>query len=116
MKTRAYSLVLGATLVGTMTMLAAGCDKPAPPAETTVVVQTAPAGPDVNDVDVSTRVTAALAIDPELASYPITVVTLKGDVRLSGVVDTQAQIDRAAEVARAIPGVHSVNGELTLRQ
>jgi hyperosmotically inducible periplasmic protein len=116
MKTRAYLLVLGVTLAGAMTMLAAGCDKPAPSAQTHALAPSAAAGPDVNDIDLSTRVTTALANDPVLGSYPIAVVTLKGDVRLTGIVDTQEQIDRAAEVARVIPGVHSIHDELTLRQ
>jgi hyperosmotically inducible protein len=43
------------------------------------------------------------------------VVTLKGDVRLSGVVRTQAQIDEAQRIARDAGGAHTLHNELTLK-
>ena len=45
----------------------------------------------------------------------IDVETLKGDVRLSGVVNTQMQIDSAVKVAKSANGVHSVHDELKVK-
>jgi hyperosmotically inducible periplasmic protein len=42
-----------------------------------------------------------------LKGVDITVVTLKGDVRLNGVLDSQSQIDEALRVAKAREGGRS---------
>jgi len=46
----------------------------------------------------------------------IGVVTLQGDVRLTGIVTEQSQIDEALRIARAAVGAHSVHDELTLKK
>jgi len=46
----------------------------------------------------------------------ITVVTTKGDVRLTGILDSQAQIDEAIRIARAVNGVHAIHHELTIKK
>jgi hyperosmotically inducible protein len=43
-------------------------------------------------------------------------VTLKGDVRLIGVLDNQLQIDEALRIARASEGAHTIHDELTIRK
>ena len=43
----------------------------------------------------------------------MTVVTLKGDVKLSGEVDQQSQIDYIEGLVR---GVHSLHNELRIKQ
>jgi osmotically-inducible protein OsmY len=70
----------------------------------------------VDDVDVTTKVQTALLQDPALKAFDIKVVTLKGDVRLTGMVDTQAQIDEALRLTRAAEGVHSIHDELSLKK
>jgi osmotically-inducible protein OsmY len=70
----------------------------------------------VDDADVTTKVQTALLREPTLKSFDIKVVTLKGDVRLTGMVDTQAQIDEALRLARAADGVHSIHDELSLKK
>jgi hyperosmotically inducible protein len=51
-----------------------------------------------------------------LKGADITVVTLKGDVRLTGVLDSQAQIDDAIRISRAAEGAHTIHDELTLKK
>ena len=43
------------------------------------------------------------------------VVTTKGDVRLTGVVQSQVQIDTALRIARAAEGGHTIHDELTIK-
>ena len=89
----------------------AACGRPAaPPA-----VAATPAMPDVSDMDVTTRVKTALLRDDATKAFEVIVLTTKGDVRLSGVMDTQAQKDQALAVTRAIEGVHTVHDEITLK-
>ena len=91
-----------------------GCSKPAEvPAGSS-----APASVDINlsDGDVSERVKTALLQSDSLKGMDITVVTTKGDVRLTGILDSQPQVDEAIRIARAIEGVHSIHHELTIKK
>jgi osmotically-inducible protein OsmY len=97
-----------------MLLFAAGCSKPPEPVATQAAVQ--PSNQETADADVTTGVNTALLRDSTLRSLDITVVTTKGDVRLTGQVDTQSQIDNALTIARGIGGVHSVHDELTLKK
>jgi osmotically-inducible protein OsmY len=74
------------------------------------------AGGNVNDVDVTEHVKTALHQSDVLKSIDIAVVTRKGDVRLNGMVDSQAQVDEALRIARAADGAHSIHDELTIRK
>jgi len=58
----------------------------------------------------------ALQQNDSLKAFDIGVVTLKGDVRLSGMLDSQAQIDEALRIARAADGAHAVHDELTIKK
>ncbi len=73
-------------------------------------------GNKVDDVVVTTQVNAALIADASVKSLDITVVTRKGEVQLSGFVDSQSQIDRAMLVARGIQGVSSVSNEMSIKK
>ncbi len=81
-----------------------------PPAASTTV------GTAVDDTVVTSRVKSALMADDTVKSFDVSVETVQGEVRLSGVVDTQAQIDQALSITRAAEGVRSVKHELTLKQ
>jgi len=82
------------------------------PAQTGSAVDAA----NIDDVTVTANVTTALLQDELLKPYSISVVTTKGDVRLTGVVTTQAQVDQAIAVARSVAGTHAIHDELTLRK
>jgi osmotically-inducible protein OsmY len=51
-----------------------------------------------------------------LKGFDISVTTLKGDVRLNGQLDSQAQIDEAIKIARAADGAHTIHDELTIKK
>ena len=95
-------------------MLAGGCSKPPEP----VVSMPAPsvAVGNVSDIDVTEHVKTALLQNDSLKGFNIAVVTLKGDVRLTGAVDSQVQIDEAIKIARASEGAHTIHDELTIKK
>jgi hyperosmotically inducible protein len=79
----------------------------------------APAPPPVAqiaDVDVTEHVKTALQQSESLKGFEINVATLKGDVRLTGVLDNQAQIDEAIKLARSSEGAHAIHDELTIKK
>lgn len=73
-------------------------------------------GNKVDDSIVTTRVKSALLADPVIKSADIAVVTSKGDVQLSGFVDSKAQIDRAIAVAAAVEGAQRVVNEMSIKK
>jgi hyperosmotically inducible protein len=99
-------------------MMLVGCSKTpeAPGTPPAAAGPPAPAAANVSDVDVTEHVKTALHQSDALKGFDITVVTLKGDVRLIGVLDSQAQIDEAIKIARASDGVHAIHDELTLKK
>nr|WP_315187176.1 BON domain-containing protein [uncultured Albidiferax sp.] len=88
------------------------CSKPAEtvatPAPTTV-------GTEIDDTVLTTTVKTALLADSEVKSLDVKVETRKGEVMLSGFVDSQAQIERATAVAQAVAGVKSVDNKMALK-
>jgi hyperosmotically inducible protein len=94
--------------------LVAGCNKSADTLPAAAAASQS--GVNVTDIDVSEHVKTALRQSESLKGFNIIVVTLKGDVRLTGVVNSQAQIDEAIKLARAADGAHSVHDELTLKK
>lgn len=74
------------------------------------------AAANVTDVDITEHVKTALVQAASLKGTDITVVTMKGDVRLIGVLDNQAQIDDAIRIARAAEGAHTIHDELTVKK
>lgn len=73
-------------------------------------------GNKVDDSIVTGKVKAALIADEAIKSTDIAVVTRKGEVQLSGFVNSQTQIDRAVLVASAVEGVSKVNNEMTIKK
>ena len=102
----------GAAMVALVLM--AGCDKT--PEAGGLNMTSPPNAANIADVDVTTNVKTALLRDAALQGVDISVITLKGDVRLIGVVDTQGQIDAAVKLARGSDGVHAIHDELTLKK
>lgn len=68
-----------------------------------------------DDSAITAKVKAAIFDDPSLKSAEINVETFKRVVQLSGFVNSQADIDRAAVVARGVSGVTSVKNDLRLK-
>ena len=59
---------------------------------------------------------AAIAKDKSIDAGSIGVSAKNGDVTLTGTVDETAQIDKAAALAKGVPGVDSVQNKLTVRR
>ena len=73
-------------------------------------------GTKVDDSIVTGKVKAALIADEAIKSMDIAVVTRKGEVQLSGFVNSQTQIDRALLIASAVEGVTKVSNEMTIKK
>ncbi len=111
MKKRSGFLVLTAAMAA---MVAAACSKPPDVVAASPVASTA--ADNVSDIDVTEHVKTALHQSELLKGFDISVVTLKGDVRLMGVLNTQAQVDEALQLARTAVGAHAIHNELTLKR
>jgi osmotically-inducible protein OsmY len=111
MKVRTGLLSLGVMLP---VLLLGGCEMPA---EATATAQkTAAAGMAARDVAVTERVKAALAGDAGIKDHEVAVVTTKGDVRLTGMLDSRGQIDHAIALVRGVEGVRSIHDELGVKK
>jgi osmotically-inducible protein OsmY len=73
------------------------------------------AGEYLDDTVITTRVKTAIFDEPTLNSSEIHVETFKGTVQLSGFVSTQAEIDKADEVARSVKNVKSVKNNIQVK-
>lgn len=73
---------------------------------------TAQASAVVDDAAITTKVKAALLADDQVKGTQINVDTSGGTVTLTGTLDSQAQVQRAMEVAKGVSGVQSVKNNL----
>jgi hyperosmotically inducible protein len=73
-------------------------------------------GNTIDDGIITTKVKSALLNADDLKSMGIAVATNIGNVQLSGLVDSNEQISRAAEIAKQTEGVTSVDNELSVRK
>lgn len=83
-------------------------DKAVPAASVTI-------GTEIDDAVLTTKVKSAMMADEYVKSLDIKVETFKAGVMLSGFVDTQAQMDRSVEVAKAVAGVKNVDNKLSIK-
>jgi len=72
-------------------------------------------GQYVEDSDVTTKVKAAIYNDPQVKDNEINVSTFKGVVQLRGFVRSQADVDRAVELARGVSGVKGITNDMRLK-
>ena len=72
-------------------------------------------GEYVDDSVITTKVKTAIFNDSSLKVNEINVETFKGVVQLSGFVRSQADIDKAVQVARGVAGVKSVKNDLRVK-
>jgi hyperosmotically inducible protein len=73
-------------------------------------------GAEIDDGVITTKVKSALLADDTVKGLDINVDTAQGVVRLSGAVDSQAQVDMATQIAKGVEGVKDVQSELTVNQ
>jgi osmotically-inducible protein OsmY len=69
-------------------------------------------GQYVDDSVITAKVKAAILHEPGLKVAEINVETFKGIVQLSGFVSSQADMDKAVEIARGVGGVKSVTNKM----
>ena len=72
-------------------------------------------GTYIDDKTIGAKVKAELLGDPDVKGLAVNVEVNKGKVQLSGFVDTKAQKDRAAEIARNVGGVQWVKNDLVVK-
>lgn len=106
-------LALRTTLAGLTALVIVACDKPAQ--TTGVTPPSTTVGTRIDDTVITASVKSALLANPEIKSFDLKVETRKGEVQLSGFVDSQAQIDQASSVARGIAGVEKVLNNVAIK-
>ncbi|MBE0568241.1 MAG: BON domain-containing protein [Deltaproteobacteria bacterium] len=72
-------------------------------------------GEKVDDSVITTKVKAAIFDEPTLKVFQVNVETFKGEVQLSGFVDSAQSVKKAGEVARGVKGVKSVKNNLIVK-
>jgi len=72
-------------------------------------------GEYVDDTAITTKVKSAIFSEPTLKSAEINVETFKGTVQLSGFVNSQADINKAIALTRAVGGVKNVKNDMRLK-
>ena len=72
-------------------------------------------GEYIDDSTITTKVKSAILGDSALKVFQINVETFKGEVQLSGFVDSAASSKKAGEVARGVGGVKSVKNNLIVK-
>jgi osmotically-inducible protein OsmY len=72
-------------------------------------------GQYIDDSAITTKVKTAIFGDPKLKVLQISVKTYKGEVQLSGFVDSAESAAHAADVASKVEGVKSVRNDLVVK-
>ena len=72
-------------------------------------------GEYVDDASITTKVKAAFVKDEVVKAMQVDVTTFKGNVQMSGFVDTAEQKSRAGQIAGGIPGVTKVTNNITVK-
>lgn len=72
-------------------------------------------GEYIDDSAITTKVKAAIFNEPSLKVFQINVETYKGEVQLSGFVDSSQSVSKAGEIARGVTGVRSVKNNLIVK-
>ena len=69
----------------------------------------------LDDTAVTTKIKADLVKDDDLKAMDVHVETVNGVVMLSGFVPSQAQVQKAADLARSVEGVTDVKNSLKVK-
>ena len=72
-------------------------------------------GEYIDNTVITAKVKTAIFNEPTLKTLEINVETFKGVVQLSGFVNSQAEIDKAAEIVEQVKGVKSVKNDMQLK-
>lgn len=72
-------------------------------------------GEYVDDTVITTKVKAQIFNEPTLKSRELNVETFKGTVQLSGFVSSQADVNKAVELARSVKGVTAIKNDIKIK-
>jgi osmotically-inducible protein OsmY len=72
-------------------------------------------GQYIDNSVITTKVKTAIFNEPTLKSLQIKVESFKGEVQLSGFVDSPQSATKAGEVARGVEGVVAVKNDLVVK-
>jgi hyperosmotically inducible periplasmic protein len=72
-------------------------------------------GQVLDDMNITTTIKSKIFNDPYLSGFAVSVDTFKGEVTLTGAVESEFAKNRASELAQSIYGVHKVNNLLVVR-
>jgi osmotically-inducible protein OsmY len=84
---------------------ASGCAAPTPESR----------GQAIEDSVITTRIRNAIYMEPSLKLHRINVETHRSAVLLTGSVRSQAEVEKAAELAQGVEGVSHVRNDIRLR-
>lgn len=73
------------------------------------------AGEQIDDTVIATKIKTALIADPLTEAHDIDVAMFKGRVQLNGFVESDAQRQKAGQIARGVNGVMAVDNNLKLK-
>lgn len=73
------------------------------------------AGQTIDDSTINAKVKSQLLADPEVSGLNVNVTTYRGQVQLSGYVNSTEQRQRAEQIARNVEGVKSVSNDLIVK-
>jgi hyperosmotically inducible protein len=72
-------------------------------------------GEQLDDATLTAKVKTALLQAPDVKGMQVKVDSDRGAVQLSGFVESQTQIDRAVQIAKAVAGVREVHDKMTIK-
>jgi osmotically-inducible protein OsmY len=72
-------------------------------------------GQYIDNSVITSKVKTAIFNDPTLKTLQITVESFKGEVQLSGFVDSTQSVQKASDIARSVDGVVSVKNSLQVK-
>jgi hyperosmotically inducible protein len=72
-------------------------------------------GEYIDDSVITAKVKTALLNSPEVSGLSIDVETFRGEVQLSGFVDTADERTEAGKLAKTVPGVRSVKNDIRVK-
>ena len=72
-------------------------------------------GEAIDDSTVTAKVKSEMLADPDVKGMQVKVDTFRGQVQLTGFVDTAAQKARAEEIARNVNGVQWVKNDIVVK-
>lgn len=112
-KPRIANVAMASALVGILAVSLAACGNAEQPA--VAEPQASTVGNVIDDTVLTTRVKSALMANPQVNSYDFKVETRKGEVMLSGFVNSQAELNQATAIVQAVDGVKSIQNNVTIK-